>query len=133
MNDIKLTEQEVSELWKEVNKLLEAVPDRGDILHRDLDTLVDKITVSRQVVEVQKTPTVVPPEGVMAEREVWEEGFVISGESGKAHLTGRVRATSFQEACDMLYAGKSTYNSEKCTYWGCRLFDNETDARKSFG
>jgi hypothetical protein len=24
-------------------------------------------------------------------------------------------------------------NQENMTYWGCRLFDNEADARKSFG
>lgn len=25
------------------------------------------------------------------------------------------------------------FNAEKLTYWACRFFDNETDARKSFG
>ena len=67
--------------------------------------------------------------------QIWMEGFAITGNSSKATLLGEMEAESFQQACDKyieenpeykkLYSGKSI--------WGCRLFDNEADARKSFG
>ena len=44
---------------------------------------------------------------------------------------------SFESACEnALNALKwdiKYYDKERNTYWGCRFFDNETDARKSFG
>jgi len=68
---------------------------------------------------------------------IWSEGFRATGEYGFANYFGSEKATSFQEACD-LYALKNPefatyYNADQLTYWGCRLFDNEADARKSFG
>lgn len=65
--------------------------------------------------------------------EVWSEGFAATGESGRAMRTGSASAESFREACDKVMRGKADYNRERLTYWGCRLFDNETDARKAFG
>lgn len=54
-----------------------------------------------------------------------------------AEFLGTVEAETFQEACDK-YAVEnpdwaSSYDSERLTHWGCRLFDNEMDARKAFG
>lgn len=45
---------------------------------------------------------------------------------------------TFREAVETLVAetkdhDKSYFNLEHLTYWGCRLFDNEIEARKSFG
>jgi hypothetical protein len=65
--------------------------------------------------------------------EVWEEGYIITGNSAPAHKRGEVEATSFQEACDILLKDNTDYNSERLTVWGCKLYDNEADARKSFG
>lgn len=68
---------------------------------------------------------------------VWMEGFALSGEGerSQASLVGSVEANNFQEACDKIclarYAG--LYDAEHKTVWGCRLFDNEIDARKTFG
>ena len=68
---------------------------------------------------------------------VWMEGFRLSGEGeqAQAEFVGAVEANSFQEACDKVclarYAG--IYDTQHRTVWGCRLFDNESDARKSFG
>lgn len=72
----------------------------------------------------------------MKKYQVWIEGFLATGEHARASLIGEVEANSFQEACDAL-CGKYTvhnenYNRENRTVWGCRLFDNEADARKSF-
>ena len=67
--------------------------------------------------------------------QIWMEGFAITGNSSKATFLGEMEAESFQQACDKyveenpeykkLYSGKSI--------WGCRLFDNEADAREAFG
>lgn len=68
---------------------------------------------------------------------IWSEGFRATGESSTATLHTRVRADSFKEAC-LKHAEKDDefklyFDPERMTYWGCRLFDNESDARKSFG
>ena len=64
--------------------------------------------------------------------EIWSEGYVITGGSGRALFHGKIKATSFKEACDILFDDDKFYNPKNLTYWGCKLFDNETDARKSF-
>ena len=73
----------------------------------------------------------------MKEYEVWTEGYALSGGSSDASFLGVKNAESFKCACikamkdkgfEMLY-----YDDENNTYWGCRFFDNETDARKIFG
>lgn len=71
----------------------------------------------------------------MKKYQVWIEGFHCSGEGeyAKAHLVGEIEASSFQEACDILHSKCSTYDSKTLSDWGCRLFDNEKDAREIFG
>lgn len=69
----------------------------------------------------------------MIEFEVWSEGYVITGNSGQAHMMGKIKANSFQEACDKLLLNDKYYNSERLSYWGCKLYDNRADASKSFG
>ena len=68
---------------------------------------------------------------------IWSEGFQATGESGTATLLGTKVADTFREACDLLAeedaSFKSYYNPQSMTYWGCRLFDNEMAARRSFG
>lgn len=79
----------------------------------------------------------------MGKHQVWNEGYATSGESGTAQILTRENGNSlwegntFQEACenalitlnwDMRY-----YDKQRNTYWGCRFFDNEAQARKSFG
>ena len=73
----------------------------------------------------------------MPKFEIWSEGFTATGTSGKACLRGVEVGKNFHEACKTFF-GKNRghhnlYNPEHNTYWGCRLFDNEIDARKSFG
>ena len=69
----------------------------------------------------------------MKEYEIWSEGYAATGESAPAHLHGKQEAESFFEACLIFFKGSYLFNVDRMTYWGCRLFDNETDARKSFG
>lgn len=87
--------------------------------------------------------------------EVWMEGYAVTGNSADASLVGKVKARSFKEACHILMCKKYLkqveqehspkyegyrgdpdrwdYNPQRGTVWACRLFDNEADARKSFG
>ncbi len=78
----------------------------------------------------------------MKKFEIWEEGYLATGMGGtpsRAHKIGEVSAETFQQACNTLcspawwQSKHGNYNPDRLTVWGCRLFDNETDARKSFG
>jgi hypothetical protein len=69
--------------------------------------------------------------------EVWNEGYACTGNSGTAQFLGTEEADSFQEACKKALIrngwNMSYYDEENNRYWGCWFFDNEVDARKSFG
>jgi hypothetical protein len=65
--------------------------------------------------------------------EIWSEGFATKSGKNKAHLMGKSFGGSFQEACDMFFKGSPLYNSAELTHWGCKLYDNETQARQKFG
>ena len=77
--------------------------------------------------------------------KIWVEGFSATGQHSTAQYLGTQAADSFREACDMYYLAKAkesywkntvldpNYNSEIGSYWGCKLFDNEAEARRRFG
>jgi hypothetical protein len=67
----------------------------------------------------------------MKEYEIWSEGFAATGESAKANFIGSIWGETFIDACKNSGLKLSSYDPP--IYWGCRLFDNEADARKSFG
>lgn len=90
----------------------------------------------------------------MNEYEIWLEGYAASGDSAKASRVLREGETNskwsgvtFQQACvkalnelkwQMLYegvqgCGSSYYDQKNNSYWACRFFDNEADAKKSCG
>lgn len=72
----------------------------------------------------------------MKEYEIWSEGFAATGECAGAHLLGKYNAETWDDAVRMYMQDnpkRITVDSRGYTDWGCRLFDNETDARKSFG
>ena len=68
---------------------------------------------------------------------IWSEGFRTSGMNEKAMNHGCYEGNTFQEACekwaDTLGNSKKLFDKKRLTFWACRLFDNESDARKSFG
>ncbi|UOE58024.1 hypothetical protein [Cytobacillus oceanisediminis] len=69
--------------------------------------------------------------------QIWSEGFETNGEKGQATLHGVGFGKDFKEACQY-YARhnpvfEKNFDSDRMTYWGCRLFDNEEDARRTFG
>jgi hypothetical protein len=75
----------------------------------------------------------------MKQYEIWSEGFVDSRERVGASFLGYGEGETFHEACvyymntDKEHKELRYFNVKDLTFWGCRLFDNETDARRSFG
>lgn len=74
----------------------------------------------------------------LKEFEIWTEGYRISGAVGLAVQQGTAFGKDFNEAIENWLAHLpesdiANYNSRQKTYWGCRIFDNEADARRSFG
>jgi hypothetical protein len=67
------------------------------------------------------------------EYEIWSEGFATTGDSGTACHHGWGYGRTFHEACELFFANSSIYNPTDNTFWSCRLFSNEADARKVFG
>jgi hypothetical protein len=73
---------------------------------------------------------------------VWTEGYAATGEHGYAQFHGRVCAVTFEEACHRVWEnaggrkamGEFTIGSDgRPRAWGCRFFDNEKDAKASYG
>lgn len=73
--------------------------------------------------------------------EVWTEGYAVTGNRSPAQRLGVYQAATFDDAVTQHLQtldaeGQSFYcRSEDGEWrcWGCRLFDNEADARKTFG
>jgi hypothetical protein len=69
--------------------------------------------------------------------DVWMEGFAANSETGTAHKLGTFKAATLAEAVAAWAATgpalAAHLNKEHTAVWGCRLFDNEADARKNFG
>lgn len=77
--------------------------------------------------------------------QLWVEGFHIQGGESTARFLGEYEADNLRDAV-IQYMEKtrqksiaevgpanSTIDLDRLTDWGCRFFDNEADARKSFG
>lgn len=74
--------------------------------------------------------------------DIWMQGYCCSGMEGipaKAEFLSSVEAHTFQEAVDYFFYNTdhdyelSEYDSESLRHWGCKIFDNEADARRKFG
>lgn len=67
--------------------------------------------------------------------EIWSEGYVATGERAGARLHGTATGEDFRSACIAYFKTNpsTSFNAGTLTYWGCRLFDNEVDARKAYG
>lgn len=71
---------------------------------------------------------------------LWMEGFQATGQSSTAQYLGDFEGNSFNDACDN-WANtidepkyyKSGNDECRPSYWACRIFDNENDARNCFG
>jgi hypothetical protein len=86
------------------------------------------------------------------EYEIWIEGYAATGESSTASYIGKAMGDTFEDACNNFEYPEDEFNmgikvhskgeklpldekghGGKPSIWACRLFDNEADARKSFG
>lgn len=73
----------------------------------------------------------------MSTFNIWMAGYAATGEKSTAQLLAEnVEADNFRAAC-VKYGTTDNkwsnyFDSEKLTYWGCTLHDNESDARKEF-
>lgn len=72
------------------------------------------------------------------EWEVWTEGFMVTGNTEVAQFHGKFKGRNFREAVlqyknSVSKETQSFIDLDRMSYWGCRFFDNERDARKSFG
>lgn len=67
--------------------------------------------------------------------EIWAEGYRATGHGEGAVLLGTATADTFDEAVRAFTFSMPYVRNEDgvWTYWGCRIFDNEQDARKAFG
>lgn len=71
--------------------------------------------------------------------EIWAEGYKATCGSGRATFLGTIEADNFDNAVidwALDYAQPELikqHASGEWTYWRCKLFDNELDARASFG
>lgn len=75
---------------------------------------------------------------------LWVEGYAATGEHGTAKYLGQAEGDTFGEAVQNWYRdtpdanrnyGSLRYNEkrDRWSLWGCEVFDNQADARRSFG
>jgi hypothetical protein len=77
----------------------------------------------------------------MALFNIWMEGYQCNGDRSDASFLGTYEGKTFNEACDnwaksnpnRLEDYKPGTDSKRPSYWACGMYDNEADARKSFG
>lgn len=86
----------------------------------------------------------------MKEFPVWMEGYAATGESARASFLGKYQGETFEDACqawadedvkrkelfkreDTVIQGKGDKTKIRPSYWGCRLYETEEEARASFG
>lgn len=71
--------------------------------------------------------------------QVWSEGWAANEGWTPATFCGEYPGETFADACETYVNTKVrpeerfNFDKKKNTFWGCRYFDNEHDARKSFG
>lgn len=69
--------------------------------------------------------------------EIWAEGYRVTGNEAGATLLGVAEGPDFKAAvlahAQTDLAFRNHLDTDRLTYWGCRLFPLEADARKSFG
>ena len=69
----------------------------------------------------------------MREWEVWSEGYACTGDISGAHYHGKTSAITFRDACITILGEDDRFDKESLKLWGCRIYDNEHNARQSFG
>ena len=82
----------------------------------------------------------------MEHHQLWQEGYAITGNRDSAQCLGNYEADTFNEAVERYVqqrektdwpdirkpGGYAFANGTHCI-WGCRIYDNEAQARQSLG
>lgn len=71
---------------------------------------------------------------------IWIEGYAATGESNTAQcLANGAPGDSFREAVIAWVASpagahwQNDFDADRLSFWGCRAFDNESEARRNYG
>lgn len=120
--------QDVLNEWDQVFEQLQ-IPPEGQL--QEFDGIM-RARVQSGVISVRapRTPPLWP---------IWIEGFAATGERGPASYEGTWPGWTFLDACRAWAHSKperlQLFSEENGvpTYWGCRMFDAEAEARTSFG
>lgn len=67
----------------------------------------------------------------MKKWQVWMESYCGLEKHCPVRLLGEVECQTFECACHVVAGCMEAWDPEDLTVWGCKLFDNEQDARKS--
>ena len=120
-----MTDETAWELWRNI-------PETSD---RDVETiyLVRAVEAHHEITPCETTK-------IMKTWHVWSEGYLATGDRAYATLEGIVEADTWPEACRKACVEQGRWTEEpggfdpkQLKVWGCRLFDNEIAARKTFG
>jgi len=69
---------------------------------------------------------------------VWTEGYIVTGQSSDATFWGLFEGSTFEDAVQSAVNSMpeeewKSFDPQTLTWWGCKFYDNEIDARKNFG
>lgn len=100
----------------------------------DCDTLDDAIMFFKEY-ENKQCPIPVVRRNIF----LWMEGFAATGQRQGASMIGTYEATDLDDAVKQYmethkgYVDWDRFGRGRHAIWGCEIFDNEEEARKSFG
>ncbi|GAB6989532.1 hypothetical protein [Paenibacillus pini] len=73
----------------------------------------------------------------MRSYDIWSEGYVATGGSGRVYYHGYSSGESFKEACVNFARENNEFNkyfdAERMSFWGCKLYSSSSDASASYG
>lgn len=69
---------------------------------------------------------------------IWAEGYHCTGDRSGARFICTSEGKDFKDACIRAhrqgkFEGHGSFDPGIPSLWACKLFDNETDARRNFG
>lgn len=65
--------------------------------------------------------------------QIWQEGFQIGKNIQKAEYLGDMEGKDFEQSCLKFFKNDPNFNWKLLTFYGAKLWENETDARKKYG
>ncbi len=77
----------------------------------------------------------IPKDYKVKEYEIWCEGYLCTGASGKHRYIGKSKGRTFEDACYRYFKKHpdESYNRRSNTIWGCKLYRSERESASTFG